>query len=109
MKKLMAFGMITLLLLACSKGEEETGRSRTQAFPGSFTGTLTGKDFTREYKVAVRCFEFDTDDFGFDSDEVNTVDSNGDGIIVTGMALGGKFIFSIKDQGREFSTSRLAN
>ena len=109
MKKLCAVTLVSVFLFACSKGDEGNQTAPAQAYPGTFTGTLTGQDFSKEYKVAVRCSGFDTDDFEFNSDRLTTVDSNGDGIIISGMAFKDKFIFSIKDQGKEFSTGRLAN
>ena len=110
MKKLLAVTLISVALSACSKGDEEKQAAPAQAYPGTFTGTLTGEDFSKEYKVAVRCDEFDTDQFEIHSDRLDTVDSNGDGIIVSGLAFNrDKFIFSIKDQEKEFSTARLAN
>lgn len=98
--------IITLALFsACGNGGDSADTGGGQAPSGMFSGTLGDK----HYEVAVNCRFFDTDNFMMNSDRTDTVDSNGDGIIISGMEDRGKFVLTIVDNGVTYSTGRLQN
>ena len=76
-----------------------------QENPGLFSGTVAGN----EYKVEVSCSYFDQDYFQFRSDKTDVSDTNGDGIIISGMETNGKFALTIIDKGKTFSVGNLSN
>ena len=93
-----------LLVSACGSSSEPAGGS-SEAASGQFSGTLGNK----HHEVAVNCSFFDTDSFTMRSDKTDTVDSNGDGIIISGEEFRGKFVLTIVDNGTTYSTGRLQN
>lgn len=108
----MKFGKIPLtsiialtLISSCGNGTESAGNVGDQEPSGRFSGTLGDK----RYEVAVNCRFFDTDSFMMRSDATDTIDSNGDGIIISGDEGRGKFVLTIVDNGVTYSTGRLEN
>ncbi len=76
-----------------------------QAAAGNFSGNLADT----EYNVAVICEYFDQDYFQFKSDQTDVTDTNGDGIVISGMQNNGKFVLTIIDGGTTYSTGNLSN
>ena len=62
-----------------------------------------------EYQVKVSCSYFDKDYFQFLSDKTDASDSYGDGLVISGMENKGKFILTIIDNGKTFSSGNLSN
>jgi len=96
----MAIGMT---LTGCS--QDDADAPAATANPGTFTGTVGETD----YKVEVRCEYFDQDYFTFMSDATDVSDTNGDGIIISGMQVGDKLVFTVTDNGKTYSVGRLAS
>ncbi len=96
---------ICILLIGCSEGNDKSGSSSAQKNAGMFSGTVAGN----EYKVEVSCSYFDKDYFQFLSDKTDVSDTNGDGIIISGMETNGKFVLTIIDNGKTFSVGKLSN
>lgn len=105
MKKMFAMFAMFMFLTGCGKGSDEGGSADVQKNPGMFSGSVAGN----EYKVEVSCSSFDKDYFQFNSDRTDVTDTNGDGIIISGMETGGKFTLTIIDNGKTFSVGRLEN
>ena len=105
MKKIFTMIAMCILSIGCGEGNNESGNSNVQKTPGLFTGAIAGK----EYKVEVRCSYFDKDYFQFKSDETDVSDTNGDGIIISGMETNGKFTLTVIDNGKTFSAGNLSN
>lgn len=94
---------IFILLAGCSKGGDEAESTRVQKSSGMFSGVVAGK----EYKVGVNCSDFDKDYFQFLSDRTDVSDTNGDGIILSGMENNGKLVLTIIDNGKTFSAGNV--
>lgn len=105
MKKIFTMIGICILLSGCGKGNNDNGNSNLQKHSGVFLGTVAGK----EYKVNVRCSNFDKDYFKFLSDKTDVSDTNGDGLIISGMENNGKFALTITENGKTFSVGNLSN
>ena len=97
-----------LLLAGCEQdnGMQEAPASHAAAASqGSFTGTVGGQ----EYEVTVDCFHLDKDWFTFLSDRDDVTDSNGDGLNISGMQNGDRFVLTVIDHGEKHSTGKLAS
>ena len=70
-------------------------------------GMFDGKVGDRSYHVAVECSYLDQDYFTFKSDRTDVTDSNGDGLIISGMQNGHKFALTVIDNGVKYSAGRL--
>ena len=105
MKNLFTLFAICTLMAGCGEGNSGSANSRAQKNPGLFSGAVAGN----EYKVEVSCSYFDKDYFQFKSDKTDISDTNGDGIIISGMETRGKFMLTIIDNGRTFSVGNLSN
>ena len=105
MKKIFTMIAICIPLIGCGKGNDESGSSNVQKNSGTFSGTVAGN----EYKVDVSCSYFDKDYFQFNSDKTDVSDTNGDGVIISGMETNGKFTLTIIDKGKTFSVGNLSN
>lgn len=105
MKKIFTMIAMCILLIGCGEGNNESGNANAQKTSGLFAGAIAGN----EYKVEVRCSYFDKDYFQFKSDKTDGSDTNGDGIIISGMETNGKFSLTIIDNGKTFSVGNLSN
>jgi hypothetical protein len=105
MKKIFTTFATCILLIGCGKGNDESGSSNVQKNSGMFSGSVAGN----EYKVEVSCSYLDKDYFQFKSDKTDISDTNGDGIIISGMETSGKFTLTIIDNGKTFSVGNLSN
>ena len=94
---------IFILLAGCSKGGDVDEITKGQKSTGMFSGIVAGK----EYKVGVNCSDFDKDYFRFLSDRTDVSDTNGDGIILSGMENNGKLVLTIIDNGKTFSAGNV--
>jgi hypothetical protein len=94
-----------ILLLGCGEGNDKSGTSKVQKSSGMFSGTVAGN----EYKVAVNCSYFDKDYFQFKSDKTDISDTNGDGIIISGMENNGQFALTIIDNGKKYSAGNVTS
>jgi hypothetical protein len=103
MKKIFCVIAMSGFLIGCSDGNAES--SNTQKRSGLFAGAIDGD----EYKVEVSCSYFDEDYFQFKSDKTDVSDSNGDGIVISGMETNGKFTLTIIDNGKTFSAGSLSD
>ncbi|MGA9574274.1 MAG: hypothetical protein WBS20_10045 [Lysobacterales bacterium] len=72
-------------------------------------GFFKGVVGERAYLVNVECSNLEQDYFSFKSDPSDVNDTNGDGLIISGMQNGEKFVLTIVDNGETFSVGRLAN
>lgn len=102
MKSVTIIAAIGITLAACSS--DNADRSVASASAGLFKGTVGETD----YELEVRCEHFDKDYFMFKSDLTDASDSNGDGIVISGFETRGKFVFTVIDDGKTYSTGRLA-
>jgi len=105
MKKIFTMIAIGSLLISCDKGNDENGSTDVQKNTGMFSGTVAGN----EYKIKVSCSDFDKDYFQFLSDKTDASDTNRDGFVISGMESNGKFILTIIDNGKTFSSGNLSN
>ena len=105
MKKLFTMFAMCTLIVACGEGNSGSENSGVQKNTGMFSGSVAGN----EYKVEVSCAYFDKDYFQFKSDKTDISDTNGDGIIISGMQTSGKFTLTIIDNGKTFSVGNLSN
>ena len=96
---------ISILLISCGNKNDENGSPNVPENSGMFSGTVA----ENEYKVKVSCSYFDKDYFQFLSDKTDVSDTNGDGLIISGMEHNGKFILTIIDNGKTFSVGNLSN
>jgi hypothetical protein len=104
MKKIFTLFVLCILLLGCGKGNDESGSSNVQEKSGMFSGSVAGN----EYKAEVNCSYFDKDYFQFKSDKTDITDTNGDGIVISGMETSGKFSLTLIDNGKTFSAGNLS-
>ena len=72
------------------------------------TGQFTGKLGEQAIVVEVTCQYIDQDYFMFKSDRSDSADSNGDGLVISGMQNGEKMVFTVIDHGTTWSVGRLA-
>jgi hypothetical protein len=105
MKKIIPVFALCVLFIGCGKGSDESGNSAVQKNSGTFSGSVAGN----EYKVDVTCSYFDKDYFQFKSDKTDISDTNGDGVVISGMETSGKFTLTIIDNGKTFSVANLSN
>ena len=105
MKTIFTVLVAGIVMAGCGKGGNEDGGSGMEKAAGMFTGAVAGN----EYRVEVNCSYIDKDYFQFKSDKTDITDTNGDGLIITGMETGGKFSLTINDNGKTFSVGNLAN
>ena len=105
MKKTLKIIIMCLLLAGCGQDDEQSKNADVQKNSGVFSATLMGN----EYKIDVSCSYFDKDYFQFKSDKSDVTDTNGDGIIISGMESNGKFVLTIIDHEKTYSTGNLAN
>ena len=106
-KGLMAIAL-SLSIMGCGESTRATGQesaSSNESNQGMFKGNVGEKT----YEIAVNCSYLDQDYFMFKSDATDVTDSNGDGIIISGMQTGDKFTFTVIDNGKTFSVGRLAS
>jgi len=75
----------------------------------SGTGYFDGVVGDHAFLVNVSCSDLDKDYFRFLSDRTDAADSDGDGVIISGMQSGDKFVFTIVNNGEKLSTGRLEN
>jgi hypothetical protein len=101
--KNIGFASVTALLLLGCHGEAAQGDSAEKTGASSFTATMA----EQQYNVAVTCSYFDQDYFQFLSDKTDMTDSNGDGLIISGMQNGKKLVLTINDHGTSYSTGGL--
>jgi len=94
------------LALACALDAAAEEAQSQQAAAGSYFDGVVGD---HAYLVNVRCRDLEQDYFRFLSDRTDAADSNGDGVIISGMQDGGKFILTVVDNGVKLSTGRLEN
>lgn len=108
MKKIVLASTLFLLLFGCGEGEPVAGASAMKEAAPSGGGSFSGRVGEQIYNVEVACTGLDQDWFMFRSDRTDSTDSNGDGLIVSGMQNGDKFILTIVDQGVKYSAGKLA-
>jgi len=94
---------IFITLAGCSEGSDESKNTNVQESSGMFSGSVAGK----EYEVGVNCSDFDKDYFRFLSDRTDVSDTNGDGIIISGMENNGKLVLTVIDNGKTFSAGNV--
>jgi len=97
--------LVYVLLAGCGNGNNDSEKTTVQKNSGMFSGTVS----ENKYKIDVKCSYFDKDYFQFLSDRTDVSDTNGDGIIVSGMENNGKLVLTVIDNGKTFSTGNLAN
>ena len=105
MIKIFTVTTLFILLISCSKENDENGSSTAQKNSGVFSGIVAGN----EYKVNVSCSYFDKDYFQFLSDKTDVTDTNGDGLIISGIEYSGKFNLTIIDNGKIFRIGNLSS
>ncbi|NVJ65005.1 MAG: hypothetical protein HWE16_00835 [Gammaproteobacteria bacterium] len=96
------------LLFGCGQDNNDQNNNKIAVknhYSSPFVAQLNGK----EYSVNVKCSHFDKDYFQFNSDANDITDSNGDGLIISGMETNGKFSLTIIDHGKTYSVGKLAN
>ncbi|MGD8580557.1 MAG: hypothetical protein PVI46_14590 [Lysobacterales bacterium] len=117
MQRILFAAVGCLLLAGCGNGNEATATnadSDTPQAPASHTqasshGKFTGSVGDQTYEVDVDCFHLDKDWFTFLSDQDDVSDSNGDGQNISGMQNGDKFVFTVVDHGKTYSTGNLTS
>jgi hypothetical protein len=97
----------SLAVVGCGDGNEASEGAATAAPDSSGSGSFTGHIGERSYKVNVSCAYLDKDYFTFLSDRTDSSDTNGDGIIISGMQNGKKLVFTVIDNGKKYSTGNL--
>ncbi len=85
------------------------GISAAMADQPSGTGYFDGVVGDHAFLVNVDCSDLEQDYFRFLSDRTDAADSNGDGVIISGMQNGDKFVLTVVNNGETFSTGRLEN
>ena len=97
--------VICLGMSGCGNGSQGAASSAGDdtAKRGSFSGHLG----QQAYEVAVTCQDLDKDYFRFLSDRTDATDDNDDGLIISGMQNGKKFVFTLVDHGNTYSTGNL--
>ncbi len=112
MKKSM-YLMLILLFLCCYSKKKETSETKEhnssdtlkilQTEESTVVVTLDGMD----YHSPVKCSYFGEDYFYFKSDKLETTDTNGDGIVITGHQQDDKMIFKLIVEGKTYSAANL--
>lgn len=98
--------LTTILVLALgSVGGIPSAMAAQQPGTGYFDGVVGDHAFL----VNVNCSDLEQDYFRFLSDRTDAADSNGDGVIISGMQNGDKFVLTVINNGETFSTGRLEN
>lgn len=97
-----------IVVAGCSEGGGTGDQAASTAPATSGGGAFTGSVGDRSYQVSVTCAYLDEDYFMFKSDRSDSSDTNGDGIIISGMQNGEKFVFTVIDNGKKYSTGKLA-
>jgi len=97
--------LTTILLPALSLMGGISSATADQPGTGYFDGVVGDHAFL----VNVNCSDLEQDYFRFLSDRTDVADSNGDGVIISGMQDGDKFVFTVINNGETFSTGRLEN
>jgi len=95
----------TMLLTLCPILYIVTTAANGQAGTGYFDGVVGDHAFL----VNIDCSNLEQDYFSFLSDRTDAADSNGDGVIISGMQNGDKFSLTVINNGESFSTGRLEN
>ena len=115
MKHALLFVMIPVLI--CCKGESNRENSETNpkgdtenlnVFKDAEKSTVTIKMEGTEYKVRVNCAFFGEDHFYFKSDKLETTDTNGDGIVITGHQENHKMILTLIVEGTTYSAANFS-
>lgn len=104
MKKLKTMVVLTLGAM-CGANAAMADQQPGAGSGGYFDGVVGDHAFL----VNVRCADLDQDYFRFLSDRTDSADSNGDGVIISGMQDGDKFVLTVINDGVTFSTGRLEN
>jgi len=99
----------SIVVSGCSDGNEASERAATAASVSTGGGSFTGRVAERSYQLSVTCSHLDKDYFTFLSDRTDSSDTNGDGIIISGMQNGKKLVFTVIDHDKKYSTGKLAN
>lgn len=86
-----------------SKSVAETPNFFKNAEKSEVLVTLKGKD----YRSPVNCSYFGEDYFYFKSDKLETTDTNGDGIVITGHQRDQKMILTVIVDGKTYSAANL--
>lgn len=98
----------SLVVVGCGDGNEASEQAATAAPAATGGGSFTGHVGEHSYQVNVSCAYLDKDYFTFLSDRTDSSDTNGDGIIISGMQNGKKLVFTVIDSGKKYSTGNLA-
>jgi len=98
--------LTTILILALGS---MFGISAAMADEPAGTGYFDGVVDDHAFLVNVTCSDLEQDYFRFLSDRTDAADSNGDGVIISGMQNGQKFVLTVINNGETFSTGRLEN
>jgi hypothetical protein len=104
MKREVILASCCLAITACGDGSAESASKQAAGATGSFTGNVGEKS----YAVDVTCQYLEEDYFMFKSDRTDSADSNGDGVVISGMQNGEKLVFTVIDQGSKWSVGKLA-
>lgn len=122
----MKLGMIALvgcgLVVGCGNDVQETQQTASSAAestpvstpvstPASTrgTGSFNGRVGEKSYAVEVKCSSLGQRYFNFKSDKTDAADSNGDGLIISGLQNTDDFILTIIDNGVTYTAARLAS
>jgi len=97
--------LTTILILAQGLSALSTAMAEKPSGAGYFDGVVGDHAFL----VNVDCSDLEQDYFRFLSDRTDAADSNGDGVIISGMQNGEKFVLTVTNNGETFSTGRLEN
>jgi len=98
--------LTTILILALGW---ISGLSMAMADQPAGSGYFDGVVGDHAFLVNVECSDLEQDYFRFLSDRTDVADSNGDGVIISGMQNGDKFVLTVINNGETFSTGRLEN
>lgn len=94
--------MGAVLFTSCGNSN---GRAENNLERGSFKATMGDK----EYEVDIVCSHLNASYFKFKSDKKVDVDSNGDGLIISGVEMNRRLILTIVDNGKKYQTKNLAD
>jgi hypothetical protein len=108
MLRLLILVLAALAVTACGDGSAEATSSDSTSAASGATGQFTGKLGEQAITVDVTCQYLDQDYFMFKSDLSDSADSNGDGLVISGMQNGEKLVFTVIDHGTTWSVGRLA-
>ena len=115
--------MCCISIVGCGNGKqdgvpdasEETAAPASRAAPveapakpaAGPAGSFTARIGNSAYAIPVTCSNAGTDHFTFLSDESDTVDTNGDGLIVSGRQNGALFALKVVDKGVTWSNDSI--